>query len=79
MKDHNKAFGTALRAFRKAANLTQEVLGFEAQLDRTYISLLELGQRSPTLDTLIALTRALNITLVEFAQEIEKHMDDKNG
>ena len=71
MKIHNRAFGKALRDFRKAANKTQEVLAFEAELDRTYISLLELGEASPTLDTTMALCAALNTTLTEFAVAIE--------
>lgn len=79
MKNHNKAFGKALRGLRKSSNQTQEVLAFDAELDRTYISLLELGQRSPTLDTMVALCNALNITLVEFAAAIEKHMDKNNN
>lgn len=79
MEKHNKVFGSVLREFRKAASQTQEALAFDAKLDRTYISLLELGQRSPTLDTMISLAKALNITLVDFAREIEKQMDHKNG
>jgi transcriptional regulator with XRE-family HTH domain len=79
MKSHNKAFGNVLRKFRKLENKTQEALAFDAKLDRTYISLLELGQRSPTLDTIIALCKALEITLVEFTKEVEKNMDQHNG
>jgi len=79
MSNHNKAFGKALRTFRKAANKTQEILAFDAELDRTYISLLELGEASPTLDTTMALCLALNITLVEFAAAIEKWMAELNG
>lgn len=78
MSNHNKAFGKALRTFRKSANQTQEILAFDADLDRTYISLLELGEASPTLDTTIALCKALNITLVEFAVAIEKWMAELN-
>ncbi|WP_131754628.1 helix-turn-helix domain-containing protein [Burkholderia vietnamiensis] len=43
----------------------------EAGLDRTYIFSLELGQRSPTLDTMFALCQALNISLTEMAAAIE--------
>lgn len=71
MTSYNRAFGKALRGFRKATKSTQDALASEAGLDRTYISLLELGQRSPTLDTLFALCRALNISLTEMAAAIE--------
>lgn len=49
------AFGSILRQLRKEAGLTQEQLGFEAELERNYISMLELGQRQPTLTTLFKL------------------------
>lgn len=78
MNRHNEAFGKALREFRQAINLSQEALGFKAQLDRTYISLLELGQRSPTLDTVMALCEALNITIVELISAVTKHMVKNN-
>lgn len=71
MKTHNKAFGEALRAFRKESGHTQETLAFECGLDRTYISVLELGTSSPSLNTMIALCPALGITLTQFAARID--------
>jgi len=74
MKPHNKAFGEALRSLRKTRGHTQETLGFESGLDRTYVSLLELGARSPTLDTIMALCSALDVSLPLFATQIETVM-----
>ncbi|MDA8093962.1 MAG: helix-turn-helix transcriptional regulator [Betaproteobacteria bacterium] len=73
-KTCNDAFGRALRQLRRQKHLSQEDLGFDAGLARTYISLLELGQRSPTLDTLIALCAALDVSLSEMAARIEQEM-----
>jgi transcriptional regulator with XRE-family HTH domain len=56
------AFGKVLRDCRLEKGLSQERLGFEASLTRNYISLVELGQRSPTLDTVEALAQALGIS-----------------
>lgn len=56
------AFGRVLRRLRQEAGLTQEALGFEADLRRTYISILELGQQQPTLTTILKLAKALNRT-----------------
>ncbi|WP_256679091.1 helix-turn-helix domain-containing protein [Pseudomonas sp. MWU12-2323] len=56
-------------------------MGFEAGLDRTHISVLELGRRSPTLDTLISICKVLGISLVELAvraQELDAPQDDRN-
>ncbi len=77
MKKHNRAFGKALREIRREKGYTQETLAFECELDRTYISLLELGRNSPTLDTLLALSRALGIPLSVLAARIEAKMRRK--
>lgn len=54
------AFGRVLRRLRNAAGLTQEQLGFEAELQRTYVSILELGQQQPSLGTILKLSKAFN-------------------
>ncbi len=41
--------------------MSQQELAFEADLDRTYISLLERGLRQPTLATLFTLAEQLDI------------------
>jgi transcriptional regulator with XRE-family HTH domain len=48
-----------LRRLRLEAGLTQEKLGFEADLRRTYVSILELGQQQPSLVTILKLAKAL--------------------
>lgn len=54
-------FGKVLRKLRLAAGLTQEELGFAADLQRKYISLLELGTQQPTLTSIIKLSVALKM------------------
>ncbi|MBA2396883.1 MAG: helix-turn-helix transcriptional regulator [Ktedonobacteraceae bacterium] len=56
----NIVFGEQLRSARKTAHLTQEELAFRAGLDRTYISLLERGIKSPTLTTFFQLCQVLD-------------------
>lgn len=58
--DAGIAFGKVLRRLREAAGLTQEQLGFEADLRRTYVSILELGQQQPSLTTIFKIAQALN-------------------
>ncbi len=53
------AFGRVIRQLRQEANLTQEELGFEADLRRTYVSILELGHQQPSLTTMLKLASAL--------------------
>ncbi len=76
-KNHNKAFGQVLRKLRKERGHTQETLGFECGLDRTYISLLELGQNSPTLDTIMILCPHLGVSLSQFAALVEANIAEK--
>lgn len=56
------AFGLVLKRSRQAAGLSQEALGFEAGLSKNYISLLETGQRQPTLTSLLNLAQAVKQT-----------------
>lgn len=63
---------------RTQKKMTQEQLGFEAGLDRTYISVLERGQRSPTLDTLFALGCALDVDFSHLAKMTQKVMERDN-
>lgn len=60
--DAAEAFGKVLRKLRLGAGLTQEELGFEADLRRTYISILELGHQQPTLTTILKLSSALGLS-----------------
>lgn len=55
------AFGRVLRRLRKKKGLTQEGLGLEADLRRTFISVLELGQQQPTLTTILKLADVLDV------------------
>lgn len=76
---HNAAFGRVLAELRRNRQLSQEELGFEANFDRTFISLLERGRRSPTLDTIFSLCRALDISFSQLARLIEAKLDEVNA
>ncbi|MDH0342173.1 helix-turn-helix domain-containing protein [Chromobacterium haemolyticum] len=69
-------FGKVLRELRTERKQSQEALAFDADLDRTYIYLLEQGQRTPSLDTMLALSGALKITLAHMASLIEQKMNE---
>lgn len=68
------AFGKVLRQLRLEAGLTQEELGFEADLRRTYVSILELGQQQPSLTTILKLAKALNQTGSGLVEMIETEL-----
>lgn len=71
--DAGIAFGKVLRRLRIEAGFTQEQFGFESDLRRTYISILELGQQQPSLTSIFKIAKALNCS----ASEIIAHVDDE--
>ena len=64
------AFGLVLRQLRQGRGLSQEALGFESGYHRTYISLLERGRKSPSLQTLFNLSKALKIDPAELIRQV---------
>lgn len=56
---HQDLFGQALRRARKARGMTQE--DFSTTSSRTYVSMLERGERSPTLAKINELSETLKI------------------
>lgn len=72
-------FGRVLRDLRKQAGLTQEQLGFDAELERNYISMLERGERQPTLTTLIKLARPLRRKASYLVALVETAIDQTDG
>ena len=61
-----KAFGRRLKSMREAAGLTQEQVAERTRGDAKYLSALENGRSSPTLDTIMALAKALNVPASDF-------------
>lgn len=64
-------FGEELRKAREEAELSQEKLAFEAELDRTYISHLENDHKSPTLDVVFRLCDAMKIEPAELIRRVD--------
>ena len=72
----SKAFGVAIRELRKEAGLTQEQLGLDADLRRTYVSILELGQQMPSLQTIFKLSVPLGRKPSEILMLVESKLND---
>jgi transcriptional regulator with XRE-family HTH domain len=65
-------FGEELQKSRKTAGLTQEELAARAGLHVTYISQLERNRKSPTLDSLFRICKALGIKASSLIEKVEK-------
>jgi len=57
-----------LKARRLAKKLSQEDLAEKAGISVSYVSMLERGQRSPPLDTLESLAKALGVRAVDLCR-----------
>ena len=72
-----EAFGRVLRRLRKNAGLSQETLGFESELQRNYVSLMELGKYQPTISTVFKLAYALKTTPSAMIKMVEVELADQ--
>ena len=73
------AFGRVLRRLRQAKGMTQEQLGLDADLRRTFVSILELGQQQPTLTTLLKIASVLDLRPSELVQLVEREIEEISG
>jgi transcriptional regulator with XRE-family HTH domain len=77
--DPGLAFGKVLRVVRKEVGMTQEELGHAAEIDRTFVSLMERGERQPTVRVLFRLAAALKlepVRLIQLTQELVEQDPD---
>lgn len=63
-----QAFGQVLRKIRQGKGFSQEALTFECGVHRTYISLLERELKSPSLNTMMLLSKTLGVRLSELVK-----------
>lgn len=58
-------FGEKMQKARKAKGVTQEELAAKLSMHRTYIGLIERGERNPTIRTLYKIAKALGVQASE--------------
>lgn len=66
------AFAIVVKKYRKNEKLSQEQLAHICDFDRTYISLLERGKRSPSLSNIFKIAKGLNIKPSVLVIEVEE-------
>lgn len=71
------AFGIVLREQRQRKRWSQEMLAFESQTDRTYVSLLERGRSGASVTILFKLCAALDITPPDFIQMVQNRIAER--
>jgi transcriptional regulator with XRE-family HTH domain len=70
-QDITRALGKIIRQHRLTGELSQEALAFAAGLNRNYISLVELGSSSPTVESLTKIATALHTSASSLLAEAE--------
>lgn len=65
-------FGKEFRKRRLKAGLTQEEVGAAAKVSREYVSMLESGKNSPTIDVFLRLCHAIGSNPAEFISTIDR-------
>lgn len=71
-----RVFGSVLKEVRNHRKISQSELANLAELDRTYISLLERGLRQPTIETVFKLAEALNTKASLLIQKMEAYNEN---
>ncbi|MCX2865814.1 helix-turn-helix transcriptional regulator [Paucibacter sp. PLA-PC-4] len=66
-----EALAIEVKARRLELELTQEDLAGRSELDRPYISLIEVGRKQPTISVLYRISTALELTFGEFCARVD--------
>ncbi|MDO4293624.1 MAG: helix-turn-helix transcriptional regulator [Eubacteriales bacterium] len=73
-----KLFGKQLQQYRERAGYSQEALAERIECSTIFISYIERGEKSPSLDTLLKLANALDISIdLLFGRERKQHISEK--
>lgn len=67
------ALGKSIRSKREKMNLSQEKLGYEANIHRTYIGAIERGERNASIEILGTLALVLGCNLSDIMPEQDEY------
>ncbi|MEQ9424272.1 MAG: helix-turn-helix transcriptional regulator [Cyclobacteriaceae bacterium] len=67
----SKAFGTVIRNRRTELKLSQEELAHQAGLHRTYIGMIERGEKNISLENIDKISSALKLSISELFKNLE--------
>jgi transcriptional regulator with XRE-family HTH domain len=65
-------FGKVVSERRQHCGLSQEELGFKAGVHRTYVSQIERGLKSPTLNVILRFAKALELSAGQLVGKVEE-------
>lgn len=71
-EEPDPALAGLLKGLREERGITQEQLAFDAGITASALSRIERGQNSPGWTTIKRIAKALNVSLLELARDLEK-------
>ena len=69
-RDYRKIFGEAVRARRKALDISQEKLAEKADLHHNYVGEIERGEKAATIDTIVKIAKALGVCARDLFRDV---------
>lgn len=69
IQKHRRLLGEAVRSKRKEAGFSQEKLAEKADLSTVFISRIERGVESPSVDNLLKIAKALGVRVRDLVQK----------
>lgn len=72
--EFNKALGETIRAQRKARGLSQEDFGELAGVHRTYVGMIERGEKNITLSNIVKVAQAFGLAPSEILRLAEERL-----
>lgn len=71
----DQALGQALRKLRTERGWSQSDLALSVEMDRNYLSLIELGRSSPSVRMLMRLCMALDVHAADVLGDVERRVE----
>ncbi|WP_135553341.1 helix-turn-helix domain-containing protein [Paenibacillus cymbidii] len=73
------AVGERIRNYRKERKWTQQQLAEKANVNESYVGKVERGERNVTIDSLLKITGALEITLEQLFKNIQSNRQSRSN
>lgn len=71
-KELSLNFGKIIRKLRKEKDISQEELGFSSNLHRTYIGMIERGEKNISLENIGKLSKGLDVSMKLIFEKLNK-------
>lgn len=71
-KELSSNFGKVIQSIRKEKKFSQEELGFRSNLHRTYIGMVERGEKNVTLESIEKLSKGLDVSMKLIFDKLNK-------